>query len=113
MTATWINLIGLIFLMLLQPIGGIISDRVGRKPLLLWFGFGGLVYTYVLITYLPRDAVADHVAAAGRCRLHHPDRLHLDQRTGEIRAVPGTRARARSGSRATRWRIRCSVAPRR
>jgi MHS family alpha-ketoglutarate permease-like MFS transporter len=53
MTATWINLIGLIFLMLLQPVGGIISDKVGRKPLLLWFGFGGLVYTYVLITYLP------------------------------------------------------------
>lgn len=54
MTATWINLLGLIFLMLIQPIGGMISDRVGRKPLLLWFGFGGLVYTYVLITYLPQ-----------------------------------------------------------
>lgn len=54
MTATWINLAGLIFLMLLQPIGGIISDRVGRRPLLVWFGAGGLVYTYVLITYLPR-----------------------------------------------------------
>ncbi len=24
-----------------------------RRPLLLWFGFGGLVYTYILITYLP------------------------------------------------------------
>jgi MHS family alpha-ketoglutarate permease-like MFS transporter len=54
MTATWINLAGLIFLMLLQPIGGMISDKVGRKPLLLWFGFGGLFYTYVLITYLPQ-----------------------------------------------------------
>lgn len=54
MTATWINLLGLIFLMLIQPIGGMISDRVGRKPLLLWFGFGGVVYTYVLITYLPQ-----------------------------------------------------------
>jgi MHS family alpha-ketoglutarate permease-like MFS transporter len=54
MTATWINLLGLIFLMLLQPVGGLVSDRVGRKPLLLWFGFGGLVYTYVLITYLPQ-----------------------------------------------------------
>ncbi len=54
MTATWINLAGLIFLMALQPIGGMISDRVGRKPLLLWFGFGGVVYTYVLITYLPQ-----------------------------------------------------------
>ena len=54
MTATWINLIGLIFLMLLQPIGGIISDRVGRKPLLVFFGIGGVLYTYVLITYLPQ-----------------------------------------------------------
>ncbi|GCB00594.1 MFS transporter [Mycolicibacterium sp. NCC-Tsukiji] len=54
MTATWINLLGLIFLMLIQPVGGMISDRIGRKPLLLWFGFGGLVYTYVLITYLPQ-----------------------------------------------------------
>ncbi|OBF91116.1 alpha-ketoglutarate transporter [Mycobacterium sp. 852002-51152_SCH6134967] len=53
MTGTWINLIGLIFLMLLQPVGGMISDKVGRKPLLLWFGFGGLVYTYILIIYLP------------------------------------------------------------
>ena len=54
MTATWINLIGLIFLMLLQPIGGIISDRIGRKPLLVFFGIGGVLYTYVLITYLPQ-----------------------------------------------------------
>lgn len=54
MTATWVNLLGLIFLMLIQPIGGMISDRVGRKPLLLCFGFGGVVYTYVLITYLPQ-----------------------------------------------------------
>ncbi|WP_460771277.1 MFS transporter [Mariniluteicoccus flavus] len=54
MTATWLNLIGLIFLMLLQPIGGLISDKVGRRPLLVWFGVGGLVWTYVLITYLPK-----------------------------------------------------------
>jgi MHS family alpha-ketoglutarate permease-like MFS transporter len=54
LTATWINLAGLIFLMVLQPVGGIISDRVGRRPLLLWFGLGGLVYTHVLFTYLPR-----------------------------------------------------------
>jgi len=53
MTATWINLVGLIFLMLLQPVGGIISDRIGRKPMLVFFGIGGLFYTYVLITYLP------------------------------------------------------------
>jgi MHS family alpha-ketoglutarate permease-like MFS transporter len=54
MTATWINLVGLIFLMLLQPVGGLVSDKVGRKPLLVFFGVGGLIYTYVLITYLPQ-----------------------------------------------------------
>jgi len=54
LTATWINLLGLIFLMLLQPVGGIISDRVGRKPLLLFFGVGGVIYTYVLLTFLPK-----------------------------------------------------------
>ncbi|MDJ0360872.1 MFS transporter [Rhodococcus sp. H29-C3] len=53
MTGTWINLFGLVFLMLLQPIGGMISDRVGRKPLLVFFGIGGVLYTYFLITYLP------------------------------------------------------------
>jgi amino acid transporter len=50
----WINLLGLIFLMLLQPVGGIISDRVGRKPLLVFFGIGGVLYTYVLLTFLPK-----------------------------------------------------------
>lgn len=54
MTATWINLAGLIFLMLLQPVGGMISDKVGRKPLLVFFGICGLFYTYVLITFLPQ-----------------------------------------------------------
>ncbi len=53
MTATWLNLFGLIFLMLLQPVGGLISDKVGRKPMLVFFGVGGLFWTYVLITYLP------------------------------------------------------------
>ncbi|BBX06041.1 MFS transporter [Mycolicibacterium aichiense] len=54
MTATWINLTGLIFLMLLQPVGGIISDRIGRKPMLVFFGVGGVLYTYILITFLPQ-----------------------------------------------------------
>ncbi|WP_167097791.1 MFS transporter [Mycobacterium sp. DL592] len=54
MTATWINLSGLILLMVLQPVGGLISDRIGRKPMLVFFGVGGVVWTYVLITFLPQ-----------------------------------------------------------
>ncbi|MCA0156037.1 MFS transporter [Tsukamurella sp. M9C] len=58
LTATWVNLIGLIFLMLIQPIGGMISDRIGRKPMLIFFGVGGVFYTYFLITFLPNIHVA-------------------------------------------------------
>ena len=54
MTPTWINLSGLVFLMVLQPVGGLISDKIGRKPLLIWFGVGALIYTYFLVTYLPK-----------------------------------------------------------
>ncbi|MCF7549640.1 MFS transporter [Pseudonocardia sp. WMMC193] len=54
MTATWINLVSLTFLMVIQPIGGLVSDRVGRKPLLVFFGVGAVIYTYVLLTFLPQ-----------------------------------------------------------
>lgn len=53
MTATWINLAALVVLMLMQPVGGMISDRVGRKPLLVFFGIGGVLFTYLFITTLP------------------------------------------------------------
>ena len=56
MTATWVNLIGLIFLMLLQPVGGMISDKIGRKPMLVFFGVGALFYTFILITFLPESS---------------------------------------------------------
>ena len=54
LTATWVNLAGLVFLMLLQPLGGLLSDRVGRKPLLVGFGIGGVLYSWVLILVLPQ-----------------------------------------------------------
>jgi MHS family alpha-ketoglutarate permease-like MFS transporter len=38
--------------MLLQPVYGMISDRVGRRPLLLWFGITGVLLTWPLMSSL-------------------------------------------------------------
>ncbi len=50
--------------MLLQPLGGALSDRVGRKPLLVCFGVGGVLYTY---TFLTATAAAQTPAVRSRC----------------------------------------------
>jgi len=42
----------LVFAMILQPIYGLISDYVGRKPLLVLFGVSGTVFTIPLLTAL-------------------------------------------------------------
>ena len=34
----------------MQPVLGAISDRLGRKPVLLWFGIAGTVFTYWIMT---------------------------------------------------------------
>ncbi|WP_240423271.1 MFS transporter [Leucobacter sp. wl10] len=52
---TVINLIALTILMLLQPVGGWLSDIVGRKTLLVFFGIGGVLYTWFLLTALPQQ----------------------------------------------------------
>lgn len=47
---TWISAGSLIFAMCLQPIYGALSDRVGRRPLLLAFGILGTLCTVPLLT---------------------------------------------------------------
>ena len=55
LTGTVINLVALTVLMLLQPLGGWLSDIVGRKTLLVFFGIGGVLYTWFLVLYLPQQ----------------------------------------------------------
>ncbi|WP_282294983.1 MFS transporter [Stenotrophomonas sp. PS02289] len=55
MTGTLINLGVLTFLMVLQPVGGWLSDMIGRKSLLVFFGVGGVLYSYYLVTALPNQ----------------------------------------------------------
>lgn len=57
-TSTIINLVALTILMLLQPVGGWLSDIVGRKTLLVFFGVGGVLYTWFLLTALPQQTTA-------------------------------------------------------
>jgi len=42
----------LIFALCLQPLYGALSDRIGRKPLLIWFGVMGTVFTIPLLRAL-------------------------------------------------------------
>src|SRR5215813_7469000 len=42
----------LIFALCLQPIYGALSDKIGRKPLLIWFGLMGTVFTIPLLRSL-------------------------------------------------------------
>ena len=51
-TATGIMAAALLVYMLLQPIAGWLSDRVGRKPLLIGFGVAGLIFTVPIFTGL-------------------------------------------------------------
>ncbi|MEO7917541.1 MAG: MFS transporter [Dokdonella sp.] len=50
--ATLVNAVTLLFFMLLQPVVGAISDRVGRRPVLIAFGVLGALATVPLLTAL-------------------------------------------------------------
>ncbi|UZK66236.1 MFS transporter [Sphingomonas sp. M1-B02] len=51
-TASQINAAALLCFMLIQPIAGALSDRVGRKPLMVGFGVLGVLLTYPIFTAL-------------------------------------------------------------
>ncbi|MFD0920318.1 MFS transporter [Saccharopolyspora rosea] len=49
-TVTWINFAALLVFVLLQPLAGALSDRIGRRKLLLFFGIAGTVLTVPLMS---------------------------------------------------------------
>jgi MHS family alpha-ketoglutarate permease-like MFS transporter len=58
-TSSQINGITLFLFMLLQPLAGALSDRIGRKPLMVGFGLLGMIGTYPIFATLAitRDPV--------------------------------------------------------
>ncbi len=51
-TASLICTAALILFMLVQPLGGALSDRIGRKPLLYVYGIGGVIATVPMFAML-------------------------------------------------------------
>ncbi len=51
-TASQINAVTLFVFMLLQPVAGALSDRIGRKPLMIGFGVAGVLFTYPIFSAL-------------------------------------------------------------
>jgi MFS transporter, MHS family, alpha-ketoglutarate permease len=88
---TMVSAGSLIFALCLQPIYGALSDRIGRKPLLIWFGLTGAVFTIPLLRSLQsaKSAGGAFVLIAG---------LHVDKCAGESRAVPNQSSSHRSRS---------------
>ncbi|PWK82968.1 MHS family alpha-ketoglutarate permease-like MFS transporter [Lentzea atacamensis] len=57
-TVSWINFAALLVFVVLQPIAGALSDRIGRRPLLLGFGVLGTLVTVPLLSTLAKTSEA-------------------------------------------------------
>lgn len=87
-TASLVSFCALFIFMCIQPLAGKLSDRIGRRPLLITFAVGSTFLTVPIMTLLKhmRQLLVSPRALAARPGRRH--RLHLDQRLCEGRAVP-------------------------
>lgn len=51
-TVAWINFVALLVFVVLQPVAGALSDRIGRRKLLIGFGVAGTICTVPIMTLL-------------------------------------------------------------
>ena len=88
----------LIFALFLQPIYGALSDRIGRKTLLIWFGVTGTLCTIPLLYSLQaaKSALVAFLLICGG--LADRGGLYLDQRGRESRVVSDQRSRDGRGT---------------
>ena len=102
----------LIFATFLQPIYGALSDRIGRKPLLIFFGVAGTLATVPILTALKASQVAADGVPADLRGLDLRRRLYVDQRRREGGAVSDQGSRDSASACPMRSRSRSSAAPR-
>ena len=57
-TASWIMTGALTIMLFLQPLAGRLSDRVGRRPVMIFFGLCGTLFTYPLFVALEQTQSA-------------------------------------------------------
>ena len=62
-SATEITTAALFVFMLCQPLAGALSDKIGRKPLMVGFGILGTLFTYVIFSTL--STTTDPIMAFG------------------------------------------------
>ncbi|MGX9136098.1 MFS transporter [Rummeliibacillus sp. JY-2-4R] len=65
---TWINFLALLIFVVLQPLAGMLSDRIGRRPLLLGFGILGTIFTvplFMLMQHTNSPVIAFLLMMAG------------------------------------------------
>lgn len=53
---SWINFVALLIFVVLQPIAGLLSDKIGRRPLLMAFGILGTLLTAPIFLFMEKTS---------------------------------------------------------
>ena len=104
---TYVMTVVLILYMLLQPLFGALSDRIGRRNSMILFTALGTLAAPPLLFALGRASDPYYAFILVLLALSHRELLHVDQRCGESRIVSDRSARA--GGRPHLRRGECDV----